>query len=62
MMDQTVKYGGFMVIKSTKIYFGEQEKRLWILDELSLIGWPDPFPKTMKTGKFTEAKVSFSEL
>lgn len=59
MMDETVKFGALTVIKQP--YFDDDPKP-WTLDNFSLIGWPDPFPKPMKNGKFKDSKPSHHEI
>ena len=61
-MDKTVKYGAFCLIKSPNLYFEGCSPRPWILDNFNTIGWPDPFPKSLKQGKYMEPKVPFSDI
>ena len=58
LMDDTIEIGAYVPIKTNKTYDFKYEPKQYLIDSFQVIGWPDPFPRAVLTGKFHMPSIS----
>lgn len=58
LMDDTVEMGAHCLIKTNKTYDFKYDPKQYMIDAFNAIGWPDPFPRPVLTGKFQKPNLS----
>ena len=61
--DETLENGSCSQIKNLKTYdfAKEPQPKSYLIDTFAEIGWPDPFPNAIPTGKYEEPNLSEAE-
>ena len=58
LKDDTVEMGAHCLIKTNKTYDFKYDPKQYMIDAFNAIGWPDPFPRPVLTGKFHKPNLS----